>query len=498
MNTRKIGLFDAILLVSGSMIGSGVFIVISEMSRNLGNAYWVLFAWILTGLITLMAALSFGELASMMPNAGGQYTFISRIYGRTFGFIYGWSVFSVIQTGVIAAVAMAFAKYLGVIFPQWGPTAYIVDLNIFEGFHLTLSKAQLVAVSMIAFLTCVNTFGIQEGKWIQRIFTLAKLMALFAIILVGMYFLFGGSIDGVPKYSNINFNGDLRIYSFTNNTWTTLAGFGLFLGFSSAMVGSLFSADAWQGITFMSNEVEHPSKNIPKALVYGTTLVTVIYVLANLSYMMILPLKGDASVVAMPSGSAEVYNLGIAHADQNRVGAAAASAFLGVLSNASAGKLGMSIMACLILISTFGCNNGLILSGSRLYKAMSDEGLFFKSASKLNNRNIPSNALWMQFVWSSVLCLSGSYETLLQYCTLASLLFYVVTVVGLLILRKREPNANRPYKVWGYPYLPVTYIVLAGLVAIGILISNFQVAIMGLGIVALGWPVYILFDRKTS
>jgi APA family basic amino acid/polyamine antiporter len=302
-NSKKIGLFDATLLVSGSMIGSGIFIVTADMGRLLGNAYYVIFAWILTGLITLLAALSFGELASMMPTAGGQYNFITRIYGRVTGFVYGWSVFSVIQTGVIAAVAMAFAKYLGVFKPEWGPKSYLIDWHITDHFSFKLNKSQLVAVTMIFILSLINTMGIKEGKWIQRIFTIAKLIALFTIIIAGLYLIFGGNISGVTNYFSSNFKDGTTAYAFKSTIatgdsfvmghWEVLAGFGLLMAFSSAMVGSLFSSDAWQGITFMSNEIKNPIKNLPKALLFGTTLVTLVYVLANLAFMALLPLKGQ-------------------------------------------------------------------------------------------------------------------------------------------------------------------------------------------------------------
>lgn len=505
MNHKKIGLFDATLLVSGSMIGSGIFIVASEMSRVLGNAYLVILAWILTGVITLMAALSFGELASMMPTAGGQYNFITRIYGRVFGFVYGWSVFSVIQTGVIAAVAMAFAKYFGVFVPSWSTTSYLFQFHVTDSFTFQLSKAQLIAVFMIAFLTYINTRGVQEGKWIQRIFTLAKLIALFSLIFVGLYLIFGGTINNVSNYFLQNFNGRFNAESFVFNDdhshliseghWVSIIGLPLLLAFSSAMVGSLFSSDAWQGITFMSHEVENPSKNIPKALFYGTTIVTIVYVLANLAYMALLPMKGIVDPVSSQKLN-QVFVNGISHATDDRVGAAAASAMMGVAQNESAGQLGMLFMAALIMVSTFGCNNGLILAGSRLYKAMSDQGLFFKSAAKLNHKNVPQNALWMQCIWACLLCFSGSYGDLLNYCTFASLLFYIVTVVGLLILRRREPNAERPYRVWGYPLIPILYVVLAGMVAIGILWSQWNIALNGLMIVGLGYPIYFFFNRN--
>ena len=512
--TRKLGLFDSTLLVSGSMIGSGIFLVTSDMTRQLGSGPLVLLAWLLTGVITLMAALSFGELASMMPNAGGQYNFVTRIYGKRMGFVYGWAVFSVIQTGVIAAVAMAFAKHLGIF--TWNHEKVVFSFVLF-GTTFKLLAGQLIAIGSIFLLTLINSLGIQEGKWIQRIFTLAKLIALSALIMGGLYVLFGGSLNGVKNYFWENMSSGASHFVLLDSSaknvngaqlhevipqWQSLAGIGLLLAFASAMVGSLFSSDAWQGITFMSGEVENPSKTIPKALLYGTFIVTVVYCLANVAYMAVLPLKGlnlaDAMATVGPNGLSDNLVLGISHADQDRVGVAASSVLMGSAQNAEAGLMGLIFMATLIIVSTFGCNNGLILAGSRLYKAMADQGLFFKSAAKLNRKNVPANALWMQAFWASALCLSGTYGDLLSYCTFASLLFYIITVAGVLILRKREPDAERPYKVWGYPYLPIIYLIVAGFVALGIIVSQFSIAITGIGIVALGWPIYTIFSRRNQ
>jgi len=512
--TKKLGLFDSTLLVSGSMIGSGIFLVTSDMTRQLGSGPLVLLAWLLTGVITLMAALSFGELAAMMPNAGGQYNFVTRIYGKRMGFVYGWAVFSVIQTGVIAAVAMAFAKHLGIF--TWNHEKVVFSFACC-GFSFKLLAGQLIAIGSIFLLTMINSLGIQEGKWVQRIFTLAKLIALGALIIGGLYVLFGGNLNGVKNYFWENMSSGASHFVLLDSNaknvngaqitevipqWQSLAGIGLLLAFASAMVGSLFSSDAWQGITFMSGEVENPSKTIPKALQYGTFIVTVVYCLANVAYMAVLPLKGlsltDAMAVVGPNGLADNLVLGISHADQDRVGVAASSVLMGSSQDAYAGIVGLAFMAILIIVSTFGCNNGLILAGSRLYKAMADHGLFFKSASKLNRKNVPANALWMQAFWASALCLSGTYGDLLSYCTFASLLFYIITVAGVLILRKREPDAERPYKVWGYPFLPIAYLVIAGFVAFGIIVSQFSIAMTGIGIVALGWPIYLLFNQKNK
>jgi APA family basic amino acid/polyamine antiporter len=409
---------------------------------------------------------------------------------------------------------MAFAKHLGIF--TWNHEKVVFSFVLF-GTTFKLLAGQLIAIGSIFLLTLINSLGIQEGKWIQRIFTLAKLIALSALIMGGLYVLFGGNLNGVKNYFWENMSSGASHFVLLDSSaknvngaqlhevipqWQSLAGIGLLLAFASAMVGSLFSSDAWQGITFMSGEVENPSKTIPKALLYGTFIVTVVYCLANVAYMAVLPLKGlnlaDAMAAVGPNGLSDNLVLGISHADQDRVGVAASSVLMGSAQNAEAGLMGLIFMATLIIVSTFGCNNGLILAGSRLYKAMADQGLFFKSAAKLNRKNVPANALWMQAFWASALCLSGTYGDLLSYCTFASLLFYIITVAGVLILRKREPDAERPYKVWGYPYLPIIYLIVAGFVALGIIVSQFSIAITGIGIVALGWPIYSIFSRRNQ
>jgi APA family basic amino acid/polyamine antiporter len=398
----------------------------------------------------------------------------------------------------------------------WNHEKVVFSFVLF-GTTFKLLAGQLIAIGSIFLLTLINSLGIQEGKWIQRIFTLAKLIALSALIMGGLYVLFGGNLNGVKNYFWENMSSGASHFVLLDSSaknvngaqlhevipqWQSLAGIGLLLAFASAMVGSLFSSDAWQGITFMSGEVENPSKTIPKALLYGTFIVTVVYCLANVAYMAVLPLKGlnlaDAMAAVGPNGLSDNLVLGISHADQDRVGVAASSVLMGSAQNAEAGLMGLIFMATLIIVSTFGCNNGLILAGSRLYKAMADQGLFFKSAAKLNRKNVPANALWMQAFWASALCLSGTYGDLLSYCTFASLLFYIITVAGVLILRKREPDAERPYKVWGYPYLPIIYLIVAGFVALGIIVSQFSIAITGIGIVALGWPIYSIFSRRNQ
>lgn len=469
--TKKLGLLDATLIVSGSMIGSGIFLVSSEMSRLLGSTGWLLAAWILTGIITLFAALSYGELAGMMPKAGGQYVYIQRAFGKLTAFVYGWTVFSVIQTGVIAAVAVAFAKYAGQIIPFWNEDHFI----IFNGIQI-ISWSKVLAIGLIMFLTFVNTLGVEEGKWLQRVFTTAKLLAILGLVFAA-FFIYDG-----PSQWKHNTEGlfDAMSYPSTGFGWESIGGIALLAAFGTAMVGSLFSSDAWNNVTFIAGEIRNPAKNIPKSLFLGTLIVTILYLSANLAYLHLLPLKGQPSP--------DMIGQGISHAQFERVGTSAAQVIFG--------PAGMTVMAILIMVSTFGCNNGIILAGARLFNAMSKDGLFFKQAARLNKHQVPARALWLQAAWASVLCLSGSYGELLKYCTFASLLFYIVTVLGLFMLRKREPQADRPYKVIAYPFTPALYILMAGFVALSLLVFDWKNSLIGLGIVAAGIPIYFLIQKK--
>jgi basic amino acid/polyamine antiporter, APA family len=464
---RSLNLFDTVMLVSGSMIGSGIFIVTADMTKNLGSAFWVLMCWLISGLITLLAALSYGELAGMMPNAGGQFIYIKRAYGRLTAFVYGWTVFTVIQTGVIAAVAVAFAKFTGVFIPFFNENNVVVDLGDF-----TISTTQLLGVASVVFLTWLNTLGINNGKIIQRVFTSAKILALLGLILIGFL------VAAKDNYWHSNMQLPF------NNLTQPPAEFKLsaLLGaLGVALIGSLFSSDAWNNVTFIAGEVKEPQKNIPLGLLIGVLIVTVLYILANVAYFMLLPALGS------PTGQS-VLERGIAYAENERVGTAA---MYGVF-----GDVSVYLMALLIMISTFGCNNGLILSGARLFQSMAHEGLFFRAAKYINENQVPSKALWMQCVWASVLCLSGSYGSLLNYCTFASLLFYIVTICSLFYLRRKEPEAPRPYKAFGYPFVPALYIVLAGAVCVDLLIFKPLNTFSGLLIMAIGIPVFYAFNKK--
>ncbi len=470
---QSLGLLDATLLVAGSMIGSGIFIVTAPMMRDIGSAAWMIVLWVLTGLITIFAALSYGELAGMMPNAGGQYVYIQRAYGKMMSFLYGWTVFTVIQTGVIAAVAVAFAKYAGVFFP-------VLNDVFLESSILSVSYGQLVAIGSIMILTMLNSRGVQNGKILQLIFTAAKLFALFALIVLGLFIglktdVFTQNFDHMwDAYKTIQLpSGELDTIP--------LSGFALMGALGATIINSLFSSDAWNNVTFIAGEIKDPKKNIPKSLFFGTTIVTVIYILANLAYLALLPKGGDPMAT-------DAVGQGIMFAANDRVGAGAASVIFG--------GLGITMMAALIMISTFGCNNGLILAGSRLFYAMSSDGLFFKQAKKLNQFNVPSVAMWIQGIWASVLCLSGKYGDLLVYSTFASLLFYILTIFGIFILRKKEPDTERPYKAFGYPFIPALYILVTLAICIDLLVYDLRNAGMGLLIVLLGIPIYFIADRK--
>lgn len=473
---RTLNLFDTVMLVSGSMIGSGIFIVSADMSRSLGSPVWLLICWILSGVITLFAALSYGELAGMMPEAGGQFVYLKRAFGKMTAFVYGWTVFLVIQTGVIAAVAVAFAKFTGVFIDFFDEKNVLIELGSFK-----ITSAQILAIISIAFLTWLNTRGIQNGKFIQRVFTSAKLIALFGLIILG--FIFGLNSD---IFSNNFANASETFSSTITDTGVTtspLHGFGIIAALGVAIIGSLFSSDAWNNVTFIAGEIKEPQRNIPVGLFIGTTLVTIIYVLANVAYLMLLPVKGDPAAT-------DAIGKGIMFAQNDRAGTAALYTVFGNVSQ--------YIMAALIMVSTFGCNNGLILAGSRLFQSMAANGLFFEKTKELNSNGVPAKALIYQAVWASVLCLSGSYGDLLDYCTFASLIFYIVTIAGIFVLRKKEPNAIRPYKAFGYPLVPVLYILMAGFICVDLLIYKTFNTGMGVLIILLGIPVFYIFDRKNK
>lgn len=473
---RSLGLIDATSLVAGSMIGSGIFIVTAAMARDVGSAAWLIIIWIITGLLTMSAALSYGELAGMMPNAGGQFVYIQRAYGKLISFLYGWTVFTVIQTGVIAAVAVAFAKYAAVFFP-------VLDEKIFTiGENYAFTNKQIVAMASILLLTYINTKGVKTGKTIQLVFTSAKLIALFSIIILGLYVglqtdVLSNNFANMWDASKTVLNPDGTI------TVTKIAGVALLGAMGATIINSLFSSDAWNNVTFIAGEIKDPKKNIPRSLFLGTLIVTIIYILANVAYLALLPMQGTP-------GATDVLGNGIMFPPDDRVGAAAANVIMG--------NIGVFVMAGLIMVSTFGCNSGLILSGGRLFYAMAKDKLFFKKAGDLNDNDVPAKALWLQCFWACVLCISGKYGDLLTYATFASLLFYILTIYGIFILRKKEPDAERPYKAFGYPLIPLLYIVVTTLICVALLIYDTKSTGLGLVIVALGIPVYYLFLNKTN
>lgn len=467
---RSLSLTDSTLIVSGSMIGSGVFIVTADMARNLGSSGWLLMLWVLTGVLTVAAALSYGELAGMMPKAGGQYIYIQRAFGSLTGFVYGWTVFMVIQTGTIAAVAVAFTKYTAVFIPALSPDNVLFALG-----PVKVSAGSLFAIASLVLLTWLNSRGVQSGKLVQNIFTSAKLLALLGLIVVGITLglnsgLLSANLTNAWEASTTTATGEVL----------PLAGMALVLAFGTSMIGSLFSADAWNNVTFIAGEIKNPRRNIPLALFFGTLIVTVIYFLANVSYLSLLPLKGSPT-------AADIVGRGIQFAEADRVATAAVSTLFG--------NVAVAIMAVLIMISTFGCNNGLILAGARLYYAMAKDGLFLKQAAELNRNAVPGKALWYQCIWGSLLCLSGKYGDLLDYCTFASLVFYVVTIVGLFRLRRTEPETERPYRAFGYPLVPALYIGATLVICVILLYTKTFNTGMGLLIAGLGIPVYYLTKR---
>ena len=472
---RGLGLLDSTMIVIGSMIGSGIFIVSADIGRIVGAPGYLLLVWLITGVMTLIAALSYGELAGMMPHVGGQYAYLREAYNPFIAFLYGWTLFLVIQTGTIAAVAVAFAKFTGVLLPWFSEQHILLSIGAFH-----INAAQFLAVASVAFLTYLNMRGLQEGKIVQNIFTTVKIVALLGFVLLALFV--GRNSSAITA----------NISSFWNAAWTQtvngkiisitpLSNWMLLSAIGVAMVGSLFSADAWNNITFTAGEVTNPKRNIPLSLALGTGTVILIYLLANIGYLLVLPITGS------PQAS-DAVGRGIQFAISDRVGTAAASVIFG---EAAAG-----IMALMIMVSTFGCNNGLILAGARVYYAMAKDGLFFKKAGVLNTKSVPGAALIVQGVWTCILCLSGTYGDLLDYVVFAVLLFYILTVVGIFILRKKQPNADRPYKAYGYPIVPAIYIVLASAISIDLLIFKPQYTWPGLGIVLLGIPVYFLWKRR--
>jgi APA family basic amino acid/polyamine antiporter len=471
---REIRLFDATMIVMGVMIGSGIFIVSSDIARTVGSAGWLMAVWLFSGLVTLLAAACYGELSAMMPQAGGQYVYLREIFGPMVGFLYGWTLFMVIQTGSIAAVGMAFAKYTSLLLPALGEQHVMFSVGA-----LHVNAAQLVAIASIALLTWLNTLGLREGKLVQDGFTIIKAAALLGLVALGL------ALGRNPAALSANFHdfwAASRVVVGPDGAVVreALSGLGLAMAIGAASVGSLFACDAWNNVTFTAGETVDPRRTITRALVLGVAVVVVLYLLANFAYILALPVAGDPR-------AADALGRGIQFATDDRVGTAAASTILGPAAAA--------IMAVCIMISTFGCNNGMILTGARVYWAMARDGLFFRGTGALNRRHVPATALVLQGIWACALCLTGKYGDLLDYVIFSVLIFYALSVVGIFILRRRLPHAERPYRAPGYPVLPALYVIIAFAICVDLLIVKPKYTWPGLVIVALGVPVYWVWRR---
>lgn len=458
----SLGLLDATMIVAGSMIGSGIFIVSADITRNVGSAGWLILVWLITGFMTLTAALSYGELSAMFPKAGGQYVYLKEAFNPLAGFLYGWSFFAVIQTATIAAVGVAFSKFAGKFFPVLNMSDETVLMHIRS---LKIYPAQLVSIVLIVLLTYINTKGIKGGKLIQTTFTVTKLLSLFGLI--G----FGFLLAAKSSVWHANWQDAWNMQKLTADGATPVLGAAMLGAIAASMVGSIFSSDSWNNVTFIAGEIKNPQKNIGLSLFLGTAIVTIIYVAANLMYISVLPLNE------------------IAFAQQDRVAVTA--------SNVIFGEAGSYVIAVMIMISTFGCNNGLILAGARVYYTMAQDGLFFKKAATLNKNAVPEWALWAQCLIASILCLSGRYGDLLDMISFVVVIFYVLTIIGIFILRKKRPDLPRPYKAFGYPVLPAVYILMGIAFCIALIFQKPVYAGWGLGIVLLGIPLYF-FARRSN
>jgi basic amino acid/polyamine antiporter, APA family len=467
---KRVNLFDGIAIVAGAMIGSGIFIVSADIARNVGSPGWLMVVWLITGIITVIGALSYGELASMMPHVGGQYVYLREAYHPLLGFLFGWTTFLVIQCGSIAAVAVAFAKFSGVLFPWVSDKNIILQLGV-----LKINSTMIIAIAMISFLTWLNTRGIVTGKTVANIFSSTKVIALFGFILIGFF--------ATKNINSLEINKEVFWQAGKvgpDNSVIPLVGFSLIAAIGTALVGSLFSADAWYNVTYLSDEVINPKRNVPLSLFYGTLLISVIYLFTNFVYIKILPLSGS------PTGT-DVLSRGIQYATDDRVATSAMSVVFG--------NYAAVIMAIFIMISTFGCNHGLILAGPRVYYAMAKDGLFFKKVGEINKKGVPGFALAVQGVWSVLLCLSGTYGDLLDYVIFAVLIFFTLTILAIFILRKKRPDIPRPYKAFGYPVIPAIYIFTTLLIMVILLIYKPNYTFPGLGIVLLGIPVFYIWKK---
>ena len=477
----------------GSMIGSGIFIVSAEIARLVDSPVLLIAAWVVTGFMTITGALAYGELAAMMPRAGGQYVYLRESLGPLWGFLYGWTLFLVIQTGTIAAVGVAFGKFLGVFFPSVSSTHWIwhiahvppipIGPMVLGNMDVGLNTQNLVAILIVIFLSVLNIFGVKTGAAVQNVFTFAKTAALLGLVLLGIFV--GRNAQAIAANFGANFwrnAGWHALHPVQVGVGGPIALVGTITIIAVAQVGSLFSSDAWNNVTFTAGEVRNPQRNLPLALALGTGAVILLYVLANFVYLSVLPLAGDPTE----------HDPGPAFSTpEDRVATAVMQQIFG--------PVGAQIMAIAILISTFGCNNGLILAGARVYYAMAKNGLFFRSAGELHPKyHTPAHSLVMQCVWTCILCISGSYGQLLDYIIFAVLVFYILTIAGLFVLRVKRPDEPRPYRAIGYPVLPAMYILMAVFIDVVLLRYKPQYTWPGLIIVLLGIPVYFLWSRRNQ
>jgi APA family basic amino acid/polyamine antiporter len=458
---RELGLFDGTMLVVGSMIGSGIFIVSADMTRQVGSAGWLILIWVLTAVITMIAAVSYGELSAMFPKAGGQYVYLKESYNKLIAFLYGWSFFAVIQTGTIAAVGVAFSKFAAYLYEPLG-----VENVLYEAGFFKLNAAQLVSIATIMLLTFINSRGVKNGKILQTILTIIKILSLFGLIIFGL------TLAAKAEIWNANWTNawDSKMFDAGSGSWIGIGGTALMSGIVASMVGSLFSSDAWNGVTFIAGEIKNPQRNVGLSLFLGTLIVSIIYIMANVMYVAVMPM---AEIASAPSDRVAV-----------------------VAANHIFGNTGTIIIAVMIMISTFACNNGLIMAGARVYYTMAKDGLFFKKASHLNRFDVPAWALWAQGIWASLLCLTGRYGDLLDFVIIIVLIFYILTILGIFILRAKMPNAERPYKAFGYPILPALYIIAASAISIGLLITKPDTCGWGVVIMLIGIPVYYITKPK--
>ncbi|RXM41841.1 APC family permease [Flavobacterium sp. YO64] len=458
---RELGLLDGTMLVVGSMIGSGIFIVSADIARQVGSAGWLTLIWLISGLITVIAAVSYGELSAMFPKAGGQYVYLKEAYNKLIAFLYGWSFFAVIQTGTIAAVGVAFSKFAAYLYEPFSDENILYEIGSFK-----LNSAQLVSIFTIILLTYINSRGVKNGKILQTVLTIIKILSLLGLIV------FGFTLAAKASVWDANWADAWNTRSFDkeSGSWMPIGGMALVTGISAAMVGSLFSSDAWNGVTFIAGEIKNPKRNVGFSLFLGTFIVTIIYVLTNIMYLAVIPLDE------------------IATAKSDRVAVVASQYIFG--------NIGTLIIAIMIMISTFACNNGLIMAGARVYYTMANDGLFFKKAAVLNSSSVPAWALWAQCIWASALCLTGKYGDLLDFVIIIVLIFYILTIYGIFILRKKMPDIERPYKAFGYPFLPMLYIIIATAICISLLVVKFSTCGWGVLIMLTGIPVYYLTKPK--